>query len=224
MNHIGDNALISLEADISSYADELDAVASVDATNASTVKDLIDKGKRIIKDIEEHRKQAKEPHLEAGRQIDNTYNPLKSRVEDLFKPIHGMLQAWTVAEKKRKEREAEEARKEAERIAAEKSALDEALGVEPDSSAAEANSRAAEAQKTVEAASRVRSASGGRASGLRTYRFAEVTDGQSLVAHFWEHPDVLGAATKLANAAIRAAKGGPVNIPGVVVKEEERLA
>ena len=50
-----------------------------------------------------------------------------------------------------------------------------------------------------------------------------MTDAKALVLFYAEHPDVLGAATKCANAAIRAAKGGPLTIPGVEIKTEEKL-
>lgn len=216
--------MASLQGQIADIEASLVAVESVDASNASDVKDMIDRAKSLVKQIEVDRKEAKEPHIEAGRIVDATFAPLKTQVEEAYRAVHGMLQAWVVAEKKRADRMAEEARKESARLAAEAAEQDAFMRDDDDTSVAEANTAAALAENQAKAANQVASASGGRASGLRTYRSAEVIDGQALVAHFWEHPDVLGAATKLANAQIRAAKGGPVNIPGINVKTEERLA
>ena len=39
-----------------------------------------------------------------------------------------------------------------------------------------------------------------------------------------EHPDVLDVLQHLVNAEIRAAKGAPIEIPGVVVVERKEVA
>lgn len=224
MNAIGHNHLIDLNSRVSAIRDELLAIESVTGENSGVVKDKIAKAKEIAKEIEEARKAAKEPHLEAGRQIDAAFNPLKDKITDAWSGPSKMLEAWMIAERKR----AEEVAREAARLAAEKAerekAITEFVGEQSEDVAA-LNTAAAKAKKLAEEAGRVQSASGeGRATGLKTVRTAKVTDAKALVVHYFEHPDVLGAATKLANAAIRAAKGGPISIPGVEVQEEQRLA
>lgn len=218
MNQIGHNQLNALRGQIADIEKDLLAVKSVDANNSGYVKDLIDKAKGLVKDIENARKQTKEPHMQAAKDVDAAYNPLKEQVQEAYKAPYDMLNAWAVAERKRAEKEAEEARKKAEETARES---DPFLS-DDETTVAEANTQAAIAENAAKAASRVTGS--GRASGLKTYRSALVKDGKALVIHFWEHPDVLGAATKLANAQIRAAKGGPVSIPGIEIKEEHRLS
>lgn len=220
MNMIGSNAFAMLGQQAEEIIAELMAVSFVDASNASVVKDLITTAKRLAKDIDESRKLTKAPHVKAAESVDEAYNPIRDKVTSAWSAPHKMLEAWALSERKRAEADAEAARKAAEKAAKECEEADPFLtDMTP---VAEANTAAAIAATRALASKQVIGATG--VSTLKTYRSAEVTDAKALVLYYAEHPDVLGAATKLANAAIRAAKGGPVNIPGIAVKEEKRLA
>lgn len=219
---IGNNALAMLTQQAQETVAELSKVTSVTAENCGRVKDLADNALKLAKDIDESRKLAKKPHADAAAAVDEAYNPLRDSVETAAKLVKKLVESWVIAEKRRMEAEAAEARKKAEEAAKAQAEVDPFLS--DDSHVEEAKSVAAIAEIRATAARQVTSAAGiSKASSLRTVRSAVVTDAKALCSHFAEHPDVLGAATKVANAMIRASKGGPVNIPGVEVKEEEKL-
>lgn len=206
---------------------DADNLPEINAETAPKVRDLLGRVTEMAKKVEAGRKAAKEPHLEAGRQVDAEFKPLAETLASLKDAINRPLAAWLKAEQDRQRAEAEASRKAAEEAAAFEQAMadDEEMAAKAkafaEKRAAEAELKAAQA----EGAGRVQSASGlTRAAGLRTYRSAEITDAAALVAHYASHPDVIDAALKAANAAIRAAKGGPVNIPGVRVVEEQKVA
>jgi hypothetical protein len=136
-----------------------------------------------------------------------------------------MLTAFLKAEDERKRAEAEEARlkAEAEAKAAAMLADDEFVGADMAERAKQADIEAKRAERAAEY-NTVAGAESARAMGLRTYYRAKVLDSKAMVEHFAGHPDVIAAAEKLANAQIRAAKGGPVSIPGVEVVEDRRVA
>lgn len=222
MNMIGSNALAMLTQQAEEAIAELSAVTEITNDNCGHVKDRVDNALRLSKDIDDSRKLAKQPHMDAAAQVDQNYNPLRDQVAEIAKAVKKMIEAWVISEKAKADAVAAAARKEAEEAAKLEADIDPFL--QDEEAIAERVTAVAIAENRAAAAKQVTSASGGRASSLRAYRFANVTDVKALVLHYAEHPDVLGAATKLANGAIRAAKGGPVVIPGVEVKEEMRLA
>lgn len=222
MNMIGNNALAMLQSQAQEMLAELAGITEVTADNCGRVKDLVDNAKKLAKDIEESRKLVKQPHLDAAAAVDATYNPLRDSLNDAATAVKKLVEAWVIAEKRKAEAEAEAARKAAE--AAAKAQEDEDPFLCDDKLIERANETAALANTRAIAARQLTSAAGiSKASSLRTVRSANVIDPKALVLHYAEHPDVLGAATKLANAAIRAAKGGPCVIPGVEIKTEEKL-
>lgn len=222
MNMIGSNALAMLQGQAEEAIAELSRVESVTADSCGRVKDLVDNAKKLAKDIEENRKLAKSPHESAAKAVDLAYAPLRDRVIAAADAVKRLVEAWVIAEKRKAEAAAEAARKIAEEAAEEWAGEDPFLA---DSTAAVHAAEAVALAETRALASRqVVSAAGvSKASSLRKVRSAVVIDAKALVVHYAEHPDVLGAATRLANAAIRAAKGGPCAIPGVEIKEEEKL-
>lgn len=199
----------------------------INAETAPKVRDLLGRVTEMAKKVEAGRKEAKEPHLEAGRRVDADFKPLTDTLTALKDAINRPLAAWLKAEQDRQRAEAEAARKAAEEAAAFQEAMadDEDMAAKAKAFADKRRIEAEMKQAQAEGAGRVQSAAGfTRAAGLRTYRSAEITDAAALVAHFASHPDVIDAAHKAANAAIRAAKGGPVSIPGVRVVEEQKVA
>jgi hypothetical protein len=191
---------------------EMDAAAfdgvEITAENAPALRDVIARGVALGKKIEAARKCAKQPHLDACKDVDADFKPVAEHVTGISNGAKGLLTPFLVAEQKRQQEAAAEARAWAEVLASK-----------------EASATAAETEKQAAAAGRVESASGlARAISLRTYRSARVIDASALVAHFAGHASVIEAAEKLANAAIRDAKGEHVAIPGVEVVEEQRAA
>ena len=206
---------------------DADNLPEINADTAPKVRDLLGRVTEMAKKVEAGRKSAKDPHLEAGRRVDAEFKPLTDALSDLKDAINRPLASWMRAEQERQRAEAEAARKAAEEAAAFQQAMadDDEMAAKAKAFAEKRAAEAAMKQAQAEGAGRVQSASGfTRAAGLRTYRHAEVTDAAALVAHFALHPDVVEAATKAANAAIRAAKGAPVQIPGVRVVEEQKVA
>jgi len=223
MNMIGSNALAMLTQQADEAIAELSTVTTITGENCGRIKDMVDNALKLGKEIEESRKLVKQPHLDAAANVDASYTPLRDRVNEMARAVKKMIESWAIAEKAKADAIAEEARKKAEELTKAQETVDPFL--QDEETIVEAVTVASEAQVRAKAASQVVSASGaGRASGLKPYRFADVKDPRAMVLHYAEHPDVLSAATKLANAAIRAAKGGPVSIPGVEVKTEMRLA
>lgn len=201
---------------------ELALVKMVDAENCGHVKDMVDTALRLAKDIEENRKMVKQPHMDAAQAVDAAYNPLRDSVTAAAKAVKGLVEAWVIAEKRRAEAEAAEARRKADEAAKAAAEVDPFL--QDTQALAEVQATAAIAEVKALASNQVTSATGiAKASSLRKVRSAVVTDAKALVLHYAEHPDVLGAALKVANAIVRASKGGPVNIPGIEIKEEEKL-
>lgn len=219
MNMMGSNVLAAITIEAEETLAELAKVTVINGENCGKVKDLVDNAKRLAKSMDESRKMAKAPHAQAAEAVDAAYKPLIDSVDAAARAVNKLVESWVIAEKRRAEAEAAEARRKAEEAAAEADPfLDDA------EEAATAQAAAAIAETRAVAARQVTSAAGiSKASSLRTVRSAVVTDAKALACFYAEHPDVLAAATKCANAAIRAAKGGPLIIPGVEIKVEEKL-
>lgn len=214
------------------FAEEIDnlksraeAFGEVTDANAGEASDLIKLAKKLAKDIDDKRKEEKQPHLDAGRQIDGTYNPLADAAKKAVASVEKALTAFVVEQK----RKAEEARREAERKAAEEA--EKARRLQNDALLAEdaaASAKAAENEAKLVAAEEkqagnVKGSEGFRASGLRTIRKAKITNATMLVTHYMARPEVIELCERLANADIRAAKGEQVAIPGIEVVETEQL-
>lgn len=221
MNHIS-NALAMYTQQTELALGELSLIKVVDAESCGHVKDIVDRALRLAKDIEENRKMVKQPHMDAAQAVDAAYNPLRDSLNNAAKAVKGLIEAFVIAEKRRAEAEAAEARRKAEE--AERAAQEVDPFLQDTTALAEVKATAAIAETRALASNQVTSATGiSKASSLRKVRSAVVTDAKALVLHYADHPDVLGAALKVANAIVRASKGGPVNIPGIEVKEEEKL-
>lgn len=222
MNMIGSNALAMLTQQAEETLETLATITEVNAGNCGDVKDMADHALKLSKEIEASRKLAKQPHQDAATAVDNAYNPLRDKVEAAARAVKNMVEAWVIAEKRKADAIAAEARRIAEEAA--KAAAEDDPFLADETQATAAAEAVALAETRALAARQVTSAAGiSKASSLRTVRSAVVTDAVALVTFYANHPDVLGAATKCANAAIRAAKGGPLKIPGVQIKEEEKL-
>jgi hypothetical protein len=189
----------------------------------------------IAKKATDLHKVEKQPHLDAGRNVDNKWRDLKEEPDALSKKLKRHLDAF-LQEEARKERERQAAaRAEADRIqreaeAARLAAEKAAAPAEDDAAAiAEHKNRIAEAQCLEDQAAQAnreaqaRNASAGRTGAkvsLRTFTFAEITDFDALLMALKERPEIREVVETLAN---RAAKSG-VELAGMAIRSEQRAA
>jgi len=214
------------------FADEIDSLKArietfgpITEANAGDARDLIGLAKKLAKDIDAKRDEEKRPHLEAGRQIDATFKPLVDAANAAPAPLSNALLAYVNEQKRLAAEAAEKARRMAEEEARRAAELadDPILGEDIVGAAKLAQQKANVAAASVKTVATVKGSEGFRAAGVRTTYRAKVIDYAALVLHYGHHPDVQAAAEKLANAAIRAAKGS-IMIPGVEVEAVETLA
>lgn len=189
----------------------------------------------IAKKATDLHKVEKQPHLDAGRNVDNKWRDLKEEPDALSKKLKRHLDAF-LQEEARKERERQAAaRAEADRIqreaeAARLAAEKAAAPAEDDTAAiAEHNNRIAEAQRLEDQAAQAnrdaqaRNASAGRTGAkvsLRTFTFAEITDFDALLMALKDRQEIREVVETLAN---RAAKSG-VELAGMAIRSEQRAA
>lgn len=213
--------------DIDSLKERIAVFPEITAENAGDANDLIRLCGNLAKDIDKTRKAEKEPHLEAGRAVDGTYMPLANEAKEAPRALKDRLGAHL----REQERIAQEAAREAARIAEEERQrveAEKAVSMPADEEELEQEAELAEVQAAAAAAQadKARTAKGSHglmASGLKTKREVVVTDPVGLVRHFHKHPDVIEVCTKLAKAAVRAAKGGDVDIEGIAIREVREL-
>lgn len=191
---------------------------------AGAVRDFIGNVARIGKEAEASRKSLKQPHLDAGRTIDESFKPVVVLVDQIVKPLKKQLSDFLAEQERIKREVAEKARKEAEAKAAlaAKVKEDEFIGDFAEQEAEKAAKDAKYAELLAEQ-NNVKGTSD-RAMGLRTYRKANVVNAAMLVGHYASNPDVIALCERLANAEIRAARGGEVSIPGIEIVEERKVA
>lgn len=211
--------IASLTAQVASFGE-------ITEETAGAANDIIKRAGQIAKEIDQRRKDEKQPHLDAGRSVDATYNPLKDSANALVAPLKRALAAF-IAEQKRLAEEERRAKEEKARQEAAKAAAlanDELVGERVQAQAKQAMTDFKDARIAEKQAANVKGSVGFRAAGLRTRRFAKIVNARELVRHYANNPDVIALCERLANADIRAAKGAPVSIGGVTVAIEEVLA
>lgn len=156
----------------------------------------------------------KKPHLDAGKQVDADYKGLISPLEAAVRVIDKPLLAYTqkqeaIRQAELKAQRAEQARKDAEAIAAiEKAQESENLADEVE--AKKAMEEANEATKIAEKLEKEKTTFGkspvnGRATGVRMtpVTSAKVIDSEKAVALFHSHPDIIAAMEKIATALFK---------------------
>lgn len=155
----------------------LDLGDIADDETAAKLKELIDRSRKVTKDIEAARSAAKKPHDDAGKAVMKLFLPLVTAMDTLV----GKLKPMQTAYLQRKQREADE-RQRVEREAAAKAEADAAAALAAAESRndvlgiAQATEAAKAAEEASEAAARdvrakVESVTGaGKASSLRQTR------------------------------------------------------
>jgi hypothetical protein len=193
----------------------------------------------IAKKATDLHKVDKQPHLDAGRNVDNKWRELKEEPDALSKKLKRHMDAYLQeqqriererqiaarAEADRIQREADAARIEAEKAAAANSnegTEDLAAVAERNNAIAEAKrlaDQAAEAQRDAQARNASAGRTGARVS-LRTFIYADVTDFDALLMALKDRPEIREVVETLAN---RAARSG-VELAGMAIRSEQRAA
>jgi hypothetical protein len=189
----------------------------------------------IAKKATDLHKVAKQPHLDAGREVDNKWRELKEEPDAISKKLKRHMDAF-LQEEARKERERQvAARAEADRIqreadaarvAAEKAAAkndNDAAAVAAHNNAIADAERLAQQAAQAERDAQARNASAGRTGAkvsLRTFVFAEITDFDKLLMALKDRAEIRELVETLAN---RAARGG-FELAGMAIRSEQRAA
>lgn len=194
--------------------DEIDSAIS--AANAELAKPVTDQAgadrlgnhrdrlAKLYKDREAARKTEKQPHMDAAQAVDARFKPILARVEEAGSKIKKAITSWLLIEERRRNEEAvaEMKRQEEQR----KAALNANLPLpEP---------------MPVPVVDRPKAGTAGRATALRTYKRAEITDYKAALSHFEGNSEVKELIQTLADRCVRAG----VDVPGCKVIEEKRAA
>jgi len=225
------DAFAAEAAEIADAASEWGGVDITTEAKAGQLKDFLDTARAKLKEIEDRRKVEKQPFLDAGRDIDAAFNRVKEIIEKAGKLAKAPLETYLreqqriADERRRAEQEAahkaaEEA--ERERLIAERNRNAAAL-VEAEEKAKEA----AEAAKAAEVAARAKvfsaTGTGSNSTSLRTVRSARIANINQAMLHYRDRTELSEVITRMANADIRASRGGAITIPGIEIIEEKKL-
>ncbi|MGO8422305.1 hypothetical protein [Rhizobium ruizarguesonis] len=189
----------------------------------------------IAKKATDLHKVEKQPHLDAGRNVDNKWRELKEEPDAISKKLKRHMDAF-LQEEARKERERQAAARaeadriqreaDAARVAAEKAAAkndNDAAAIAAQNNAIAEAERLAQQAAAAERDAQARNASAGRTGAkvsLRTFVFAEITDFDALLMALKDRPEIKEVVDTLAN---RAARSG-VELAGMAIRSEQRAA
>jgi len=198
---------------------------------ASQIAILSKRVASVSKKATDLHKVEKQPHLDAGRAVDDKYRYLKEDPADLSKQLKRHLDAYLI-EQQRIERERQEAvRREEERLRREaeeaaRKAAEADQQSEAERQAAIDRARQLEQEATAKAKeAEAKNASAGRTGArvsLRTFVDAKVNDYQAAATALvlMKHPDILAVIDQLAKRAVTAGQ----SLPGVERIETQRAA
>lgn len=193
---------------------------------ADALASIITSAKQIRKDADAARKDEKQPHDDAAKAVQEKWKPVLTKVEDVIAAVQKPLTAWLQAQEAERERAAQEARADADRLAAEAVAAARTSGSLTDLTATrELQEAAVKAHKDANRAEKAKShvQGGGRAIGLRAYWTAEMTDSAAALKWAREtHPDDLKEF--LRELAGKAVNAGAREIPGFTISNERKVA
>lgn len=178
---------------------------------------VMDDLRRIKKDAEAARKEEKQPHLDAGKAVDEAYRPVTTKCDKAIEAVKRALTPYREAKQRERDEANRKAREEADallRAAQAKHAAPEHLQAEYD-----AEVEMKEAAKLVARANRIDRS----ATGLRTHWEAEVTDRKAaLLFYIKRSPERFDALIQqMADEDARGARGA---VPGVVYHERKKAA
>ena len=197
-----------------------------DEEQAGRASDLLDQLRAEFKAAEKERKAEKQPHLDAGKAVDESYKPITTRltvagdaIKKLITPWLQKKQAAEDAARREREEAARKAQVEADCIAAE---AEKANSIDTQIAADEARERAEAAQKSAETVNKAQTRGDfGRTTTLRTTYRGEVEDWPIALARYSTDPLVREAVEK---CIARDVRGGARVIPGVKIIQEQKAA
>lgn len=205
------------------HVDDLFALVS-DTTEGAEVKNdeqeaaldkLLDDVRQAAADAKKQRKAEKEPHLEAGRQVDAAWKPIAAKCKAAADEIKKLLTPYRVAKQAAKDEAARKAREEAE--AKERAAQAKLREPEHLQARFDAEEDLKAARKLKAAANRTER----EATGLRTYKVVTVTDRRAAL-NWIARNDPLSLEEFVEGYAQRHAPIRPMD--GVKVTEERKVA
>lgn len=189
----------------------------------------------IAKKATDLHKVEKQPHLDAGRAVDDKWRTLKDEPDAISKKLKRHMDAF-LQEEARKERERQAAARaeadriqreaDAARVAAERAAAkndNDAAAIAAQNNAIAEAERLAQQAAAAERDAQARNASAGRTGAkvsLRTFVYAEVTDFDALLMALKDRAEIKEVVETLAN---RAARSG-VELAGMAIRSEQRAA
>jgi chemotaxis protein histidine kinase CheA len=198
---------------------------------AARAADHVSGLRKLKKRAEEGKTAAKKPHDAAAKLCTAAYSPVIDGIEKMIRTTLAMQTEFLNLKqeelnRQRREAEAEAARQRAEAEAAAQAA---AQANDPIAEAAALNAVKA-AEKAEKQAARVETARVGTATGaggtiaMRTRRVARIVNARALLIHYQDHPDILEALQRLANAHVRAANFDGNDLPGTKTENERTAA
>lgn len=194
-------------------ADEVDAAIAAalaamkepitDQAGADRLGNHRDRLSKLYKSKEIARKAEKQPHLDAGAEVDAKFKPILTKIEVAGKAVKAVITKWLLAEDARLQAEAREKMKAEEAARKEAAANNEPPPPAP-----------------MSVAERPKVGTTGRATALRTYKSAIITDYAKALAHYGKRVEVETIIQQLADRDARA----DVVAPGCQIKEERRAS
>lgn len=197
---------------------------------------------KLATDAERQRKAEKEPHLEAGRQVDAKWNPLIDELKALAKRIKSHLDGWMKEQDRLEQERQRKAREDADRIRIEAEAaamaaaaaaeaieradvgqaLDKSVIDELQTATAEAERKQrelAEAERAAEAR-KVQAGRTGAKVSLREFTTFKITDRDVFLTAVKNDHEIEAALEKIAR---RFAKEG-IAVAGMEIVRDRRVA
>lgn len=219
-------------ADYNEPLDELEAhlteiiALELDDASAAKLNDVVKEIQSLTKAANKDRVAIKQPHLDAGRQVDDDFRPVLDRGKSLAQRGKDAATAYMVEQR----RIAEEARRKAEEEAARKARIAEELandaliGDDVAREAKDASLALITAEAEASTSGRLGSMSGqSRVMSLRVSYKAEIEDADKAAAYFASHPKVQEAILVVANQILRS-PDRPQSIAGIKINKIERAA
>ena len=205
----------------------LDGAVVDNADLADGIKNLKDELAKAGKVAENARKVEKKPFDDGAKEVQERYKPLLERIEQAVKACNNALTPWLQKLAREQEEKIRAARAEAEekaRIAAEAMRAAEATNLAAREQAEALAQAAKDAEKLASKAEKQTAnvaGHSGRATGLRTFYRAEMTDEIAALRHYWTHnrAEIVDLLVGIAN---RQASATCKEIPGFNIIEEKR--
>jgi hypothetical protein len=205
---IGDNNPPKDEADKDEIQSAIDASLAVlekpvlSQTDCDLLSNHRDRLSKLWTAQEKQRKEEKQPHLDAGKAVDDLFNPVLTKIKETGEKVKSAVTKWMVAEqKKAADLAAEQARKDEE---ARKAAIIK-------------NEPIPEPVAAIEPF-KPKAGTTGRSMALRTFKSAIITDYAKALAAVAENTEIKELVQSLADRAARA----DIALAGCEIKTEQR--